>query len=138
MYRAVIICLTVLALASAEAHEAKGAHARYIANTFDTCEPVPPDALAAILAGDAPWDRFEAIFVSHYHADHFDPAALLKLLESQAPLQLYGPSQAAEAMLSIPGKLCTSNVAHDARPSGGSSENRKLTPSGSLVSSPKS
>lgn len=54
-----------------------------------------PDALeAAMFAGEAPFDGVDAIFISHFHGDHFSPADILRLLQAQPGIHLYAPMQA--------------------------------------------
>ena len=64
----------------------------------DTYDRVPAEIEAALLAGTEPWDGIDAVFISHYHADHFDPAAILKLLRAHPTIELFGPEQAAAAI----------------------------------------
>lgn len=118
MNRLTTACLAALLIGTAHAHEHGDAQARHIANagvmiangetrvlfdplynnTFDRYDAIPDDIRAHILAGMHPWDGVDAVFVSHYHEDHFDPAALLELLERQPDVHLYGPEQAASAV----------------------------------------
>ena len=67
-------------------------------NSFDTYDSVPAEIEAALIAGVEPWDGIDAVFISHYHEDHFDPATIYKLLRSQPSIQLFAPEQAAEAV----------------------------------------
>lgn len=67
-------------------------------NDFDTYEPVPPGIEAALLAGVEPWDGIDAVFISHYHEDHFDPETVLTLLRAQSRAKLFAPEQAAAAI----------------------------------------
>ncbi len=67
-------------------------------NNFDTYDPVPAEFESALLAGSTPWDGIDAVFVSHYHEDHFDPATLLVLLRNQSAIELFAPEQAAAAI----------------------------------------
>lgn len=67
-------------------------------NNFDTYDSVPAEIEAALLAGTEPWDGIDAVFVSHYHEDHFDPATILTLLRSQPATELFAPEQAATAI----------------------------------------
>lgn len=54
-----------------------------------------PEAMeAALFAGDAPFDGVDAIFISHFHGDHFSPEDILRLLKTQTDIQLYAPMQA--------------------------------------------
>ncbi|MEQ8409435.1 MAG: MBL fold metallo-hydrolase [Gammaproteobacteria bacterium] len=61
---------------------------------------LPPAMETALFAGEAPFDGIDAVFVSHFHGDHFSPADMLNLLESLPELQLYAPMQAVVGMRS--------------------------------------
>ena len=67
----------------------------------DTYDRVPADIEAALLAGVEPWDGIDAVFISHHHGDHFDPAAILKLLRAHQAIELFGPEQAAAAIRNL-------------------------------------
>ena len=67
-------------------------------NNFDLYDPVPAEIEAALLAGSEPWDSVDAVFISHYHEDHFDPATILELLRKQSTIELFAPEQAAAAI----------------------------------------
>ena len=64
----------------------------------DTYDRVPAEVEAALLAGTEPWDGIDAVFISHHHGDHFDPATILKLLRAHQTIELFGPEQAAAAI----------------------------------------
>ena len=55
----------------------------------------------ALFAGKPPFDGVDAIFVSHYHGDHFSPADMLRLLKAQPGIQLYAPAQAVNGLRSV-------------------------------------
>ncbi len=59
-----------------------------------------PDPLtrSALLNGQAPYTSIDAVFVSHHHGDHFDPADMLELMTTHKNAQLYAPTQATTAM----------------------------------------
>lgn len=60
---------------------------------------LPPEELKqAMFAGAAPFDGVDAIFISHYHGDHFSPEEIYQLMEAQTGIQLYAPNQAVVAM----------------------------------------
>jgi len=61
---------------------------------------VPAEIEAALMAGTAPFDGIDAVFISHYHDDHFDPALMLEYLEAQPAVELYGPEQAVAGLRS--------------------------------------
>ena len=70
-------------------------------NHYRTYEPVPAEVEAALLAGTEPWDGIDAVFISHHHGDHFDPATVLELLRAQPAIELFGPEQAATAIRNL-------------------------------------
>ena len=104
----------------AAAHET-AAEARYLANegvmvthgdtkilfdplyneSFGQYELLPETMRAALMAGKAPWDGVDAVFISHYHDDHFAPQDMLDYLEERTDVRLYAPAQAVEAMRDI-------------------------------------
>jgi L-ascorbate metabolism protein UlaG (beta-lactamase superfamily) len=65
---------------------------------FNEYELVPPDMQRALLAGAAPWDGVDAVFVSHYHDDHYDPALMLSYLKANPGIVLYAPAQAVDSL----------------------------------------
>jgi len=67
-------------------------------NDYDIYQRVPDDMRQAMFDGDAPFEDVEAVFVSHYHGDHFDPSDMLRLLKSQPGTHLYAPLQAVTAL----------------------------------------
>ncbi|HZW59061.1 MAG TPA: MBL fold metallo-hydrolase [Woeseiaceae bacterium] len=118
MTRALAAALAaLLAAAAVQAHEV-AASARYLANEgvmvtggktkivfdplfnedFGQYRLVPQAMRRALLAGEAPWDGVDAIFISHYHDDHFAPADVLAYLRAQPQLVLYAPQQAVAAL----------------------------------------
>ncbi|MBG10399.1 MAG: hypothetical protein CMD92_04445 [Gammaproteobacteria bacterium] len=62
---------------------------------------VPDEMRKALFAGDEPFDGVDAIFVSHFHGDHFSPDDMLRLLVTQPEIIVYAPQQAVTAMRSI-------------------------------------
>jgi L-ascorbate metabolism protein UlaG (beta-lactamase superfamily) len=67
-------------------------------NDYGTYDLVPADTEAALLAGIEPFNSIDAVFISHHHGDHFDPATVLELLNAQSTIELFGPEQAAAAI----------------------------------------
>ena len=67
-------------------------------NNFETFDAVPAEIEMALLSGNEPWHGIDAVFVSHYHEDHFDPTAILGLLRNQPSIKLFTPEQSASAI----------------------------------------
>lgn len=70
-------------------------------NSYDNYQLVPGETREAIFAGTAPFDDVDAVFVSHYHGDHFSAEDMLQLLSAQAGTKLYAPAQAVAAIREI-------------------------------------
>jgi L-ascorbate metabolism protein UlaG (beta-lactamase superfamily) len=61
-----------------------------------------PEAMEeALFAGAPPFDGIDAVFISHYHGDHFSPADVLRLLREQPAIRLYAPAQAVEGLRGV-------------------------------------
>lgn len=71
----------------------------FFRNDYGVYALVPADIEAAIMAGEPPYDGVDAMFVSHYHDDHFDPALVLAYLEKWPEIEFYAPQQAIDIML---------------------------------------
>ena len=54
---------------------------------------VPEAMREALFAGDEPFDGVDAIFVSHFHGDHFSADDMLRLLIAQPDIMLYALSR---------------------------------------------
>jgi len=67
-------------------------------NSYGQYQLLPPEMEQALFAGRPPFEGVDAIFVSHYHGDHFSPADILRLLKAQPGIYLYAPAQAAAAL----------------------------------------
>lgn len=70
-------------------------------NDFGQYELVPAQTERALFDGTAPFDGLDAVFVSHYHEDHFSAADVLRLLEARPGLRLFAPAQAVAGMRAI-------------------------------------
>lgn len=62
--------------------------------TFGRYQSVPPELEAKLFSGAPPFDDLDAVFVSHFHADHFSLALMGKLLDARSDLHLFAPRQA--------------------------------------------
>ena len=69
-------------------------------NTYGQYLLPPEEMKAAMFAGEAPFDEIDAIFISHYHGDHFAPEEIYRLMEAQSDIELYAPNQAVIEMRS--------------------------------------
>ena len=72
-------------------------------NSFNTYAEMGEDLKAKIINGDAPFDGVDAIFVSHFHGDHFSAPNMLRLLAAQGEVKLFAPAAAVDAMRSAAG-----------------------------------
>jgi L-ascorbate metabolism protein UlaG (beta-lactamase superfamily) len=70
-------------------------------NDFGSYERVPDALERALFAGEPPFDGLDAVFISHYHEDHFSAIDVLRLLETRSDLRLYAPAQAVAGMREI-------------------------------------
>lgn len=120
MSRAAIALATLLSFSSTAAHE-NASTAHYLANagvvvthgetqvafdplfrnTFDRYDPVPDALESALVSGEPPFDSIDAVFISHYHSDHFDPALILAWAETKTTLDVYAPTQAVDGILAV-------------------------------------
>lgn len=69
--------------------------------SFGHYELLPAEARAALFAGEPPFDGIDAVFISHHHDDHFDPADVRDYLRAQPDVRLYAPRQAADALRAV-------------------------------------
>jgi L-ascorbate metabolism protein UlaG (beta-lactamase superfamily) len=67
-------------------------------NDYENYNLVPESTREAMFLGLEPFQNITAIFVSHHHGDHFDPADMLRLMAKHESAILYAPSQAISAM----------------------------------------
>jgi L-ascorbate metabolism protein UlaG (beta-lactamase superfamily) len=67
-------------------------------NGFGTYQMVPEPMREALMAGTAPYDAVDAIFISHMHPDHFSVGEIIVYLETHDDVVLYAPTQAVEWM----------------------------------------
>ena len=67
-------------------------------NSYGRYQLLPKSMEEALIAGNPPFNGIDAVFISHYHGDHFSPADVLRLLRSQPNIRLYAPDQAVDAL----------------------------------------
>lgn len=73
-------------------------------NSYGQYQLLPEAMEKALFAGEPPFDGIDAVFISHYHGDHFSPVDVLRLLKSQPDIRLYAPSQAVTVLASLAGE----------------------------------
>ena len=67
-------------------------------NGFGIYQMVPDATRQALMAGNAPYDDVDAIFISHMHPDHFSVDEIILYLEQHQDVRLYAPTQAVDWM----------------------------------------
>lgn len=72
-------------------------------NSYGRYQMLPKDMEEALFAGEPPFDGIDAVFISHYHGDHFSPEDVLRLLREQPGIHLYAPSQAVDGLREVAG-----------------------------------
>lgn len=70
-------------------------------NAYGQYQLLPQAMEKALFAGEPPFDGVDAVFISHYHGDHFSPRDILQLLQEQPEIQLYAPAQAVSGLRKI-------------------------------------
>lgn len=70
-------------------------------NDYDRYQMLTDAMRDAIIAGRAPYDDIAAVFVSHYHGDHFSARYVLDMLLQNEEVVLYAPAQAVAAIREI-------------------------------------
>jgi len=70
-------------------------------NSYGQYQMVPQKMLDAIFADDLTDDDIDAVFVSHFHGDHFSASEMLRLLRQRQHIELYAPAQAVAEMRKI-------------------------------------
>jgi L-ascorbate metabolism protein UlaG (beta-lactamase superfamily) len=73
-------------------------------NSYGQYQLLPEAMEKALFAGEPPFDGIDAIFISHYHGDHFSPVDVLRLLKSHPAIRLYAPAQAVTVLGSLAGE----------------------------------
>lgn len=67
-------------------------------NDFGIYQQVPAPLREKVMAGEAPYDGIDAIFISHAHEDHFNVHDVLSYLQRHPDTLLFGPLQAVSAI----------------------------------------
>ena len=67
-------------------------------NGFGTYQMVPEAMRKDLMAGAAPYENVDAIFISHMHPDHFSVDEVIKYLQSHDQVRLFAPAQAVDWM----------------------------------------
>lgn len=75
---------------------------------FGRYERVPADIEAALMRGAPPFEDLVAVFISHYHEDHFSPALMMKLLRARPTVHIYAPAQAMTQLRRAAGNVVSS------------------------------
>ena len=70
-------------------------------NSYGQYLLLPEDMERALFAGEAPFDGVDAVFISHFHGDHFSAEDILALMEAQPGIQLFAPNQAVLGMREV-------------------------------------
>jgi L-ascorbate metabolism protein UlaG (beta-lactamase superfamily) len=71
--------------------------------SFGQYQLLPKQMEKELFAGLPPFDGVDAVFVSHYHGDHFSPELMLSFLKSREDIKLYAPTQAVSALHAVAG-----------------------------------
>jgi L-ascorbate metabolism protein UlaG (beta-lactamase superfamily) len=67
-------------------------------NNYGQYQLLPLDMEDALMAGEAPFDGVDAVFISHFHGDHFSPGDVANYLKRRETVQLFAPKQATDAL----------------------------------------
>lgn len=70
-------------------------------NSYGQYQLLPQRMRDAIFAGTSPYDGVDAVFISHFHGDHFSASEVLRLLRERQGIRLYAPAQAVAEMRRI-------------------------------------
>ena len=73
-------------------------------NSYGQYQLLPKSMEEALFAGEPPFDGLDAVFVSHFHGDHFSPEDMLRLLKLQPGIHLYAPLQAVKGLRAVAGE----------------------------------
>ncbi len=71
----------------------------FYSNSYGQYALVPDEISDAMMAGEAPYDGIDAIFISHVHGDHFTAEPAIAYLRQQDTVHLYGSNQVVDAII---------------------------------------
>ena len=74
----------------------------FTATGYNTYLEVPDTKRDMLVAGAAPYDDIDAVFISHAHGDHFDAGDMIAFMNAQTKALLILPAQALEMMQKDP------------------------------------
>lgn len=114
----IVFCFGLPGLAAAHDTGSHTAKAHYIANegvlisqgeTKIMFDPLPLSGFgmymdvsetqkAQMMAGEAPYDSIDAVFISHAHRDHFSATDMIAYMTAQSDVKLVAPEQAVAMM----------------------------------------
>ena len=66
--------------------------------SFGQYQLVPDAIRTAMFSAAPPFAHIDAVFVSHFHDDHFSPMDMLRMLRAHGETTLYAPAQAVAVM----------------------------------------
>ena len=69
--------------------------------TYGYYQQLPKALEEELYAGVERFDDVDAVFISHYHGDHYSPEDILRLLKAQPGIRLYAPTQAVKALYEV-------------------------------------
>jgi ribonuclease BN (tRNA processing enzyme) len=72
-------------------------------NSYGNYTLVPSEIRDAIFNNKAPYDKVNALFISHAHGDHFDKNDVLTYLLTHAKVKLIAPKQAVDLLRTLKG-----------------------------------
>ena len=73
-------------------------------NAYGQYQLLPKPMEEALFAGEPPFDGIDAVFISHYHGDHFSPLDILRMLKQQQGIRLFAPLQAVKGLQGVAGE----------------------------------
>ena len=68
-------------------------------NNYGQYQLLPADLEQALMQKTAPFDGVDAVFISHYHGDHFSAGDIAAYLQANLDVRLFAPVQATEELL---------------------------------------